>query len=144
MKNNYLSNFIDLCIKSFLDKLYTPKLLFRMYLKEIFLLSLPFLGSTSLQIRKKLQKLFSDKLTSCNLKTVFTPPVGVKSFFTIKDKLPKCCFHNLLTSISVVASVLLIMVVRICEHLGISHLTGTKVKIENNYAIQEHLLCCNY
>ena len=66
-----------------------------MYLKEIFLLSLPFLGSTSLQIRKKLQKLFSDKLTSCSLKTVFTPPVGVKSFFTINDKLPKMLLSEL-------------------------------------------------
>ena len=33
----------------------------------------------------------------------------------------------------------------ICEHLGISHLTGKKVKIDNNklMAFQEHLLCCN-
>ena len=32
--------------------------------------------------------------------------------------------------------------VRICEHLGISHLTGKKVKIDNIKltAIQEHLL----
>ena len=36
--------------------------------------------------------------------------------------------------------------VRICEYLGISHLTGIKLKIDNNKleAIQEHLLCCNY
>ena len=36
--------------------------------------------------------------------------------------------------------------VRIYEHLGISHLTEKKVKIDNNKltAIQEHLLCCNY
>ena len=38
---------------------------------------------------------------------------------------------------------------RICEHLGISHLTGKTLKIDNNNnnnqtAIQEHLLCCNY
>ena len=35
--------------------------------------------------------------------------------------------------------------VRICEHLDISHLTGKKVKIDNNKltAVQEHLLCCN-
>ena len=31
---------------------------------------LPFLGSTSFQIQNKLQKLFGDKLTSCNLKIV--------------------------------------------------------------------------
>ena len=36
--------------------------------------------------------------------------------------------------------------VPICEHLGISHLTEKKVKIDKNKltAIQEHLLSCNY
>ena len=36
--------------------------------------------------------------------------------------------------------------VQICEHLSISHLTGKKLKIDNNKltAIQEHLLCCYY
>ena len=36
--------------------------------------------------------------------------------------------------------------VRLCEHLGISHITEKKVKIDNNKltVIQEHLLCCNY
>ena len=36
--------------------------------------------------------------------------------------------------------------VRICEHLGFSHLTRKKVKINNNKltTIQQHLLCCNY
>ena len=35
---------------------------------------------------------------------------------------------------------------RICEHSGISHLTGKKVKIDNNQltTIQDHLLYCNY
>ena len=34
----------------------------------------------------------------------------------------------------------------IWEHLGISNLTGKKVKTNNNklMVIQEHLLCCNY
>ena len=31
--------------------------------------------------------------------------------------------------------------VRICEHLGISYLTGKKVKIDK---IQKQFLCCNY
>ena len=36
--------------------------------------------------------------------------------------------------------------VRICEHVGISHLTGKKVKIDKNKltAIQEHHFCFNY
>ena len=54
-----------------------------------------FLGSTSFQMRKKFQKSFSDKLTSCNLKIVFTSRVRVKSFFTFKDKLPKMLLSRL-------------------------------------------------
>ena len=89
MKNNYPPNFIDSCIKSFFNKLYAPKVIFQNVPEGSIFVKLPFLGSISFQIRKKLQKLFGDKLTSCNLKIVFTSPVTVKSFFTFKDTLPK-------------------------------------------------------
>ena len=61
----------------------------------------------------------------------------------------RCYFQDLFKSISVLAAMLPIMVrpnVWICEHLGISHLTGKKVKIDNNklMTVQKHLLCCNY
>ena len=81
-KNNYPLNFIDSCIKSFLNKLYTPKVVVPNVPKRNVFVKLSFLGSTSCQIRKKLQKLFSDKLTSSNLKIFFTSPIRVKSFFT--------------------------------------------------------------
>ena len=64
-------------------------------LKRNVFVKLPFLGSTSFQIRKKPQKLFSDKLTSCNLKIVFTSPVRVQSFFIFKDKLAKMLLSGL-------------------------------------------------
>ena len=111
-----------------------------------------FLGSNSFQIQK-LQKLFSNKLTSCNLKIVFTWPIRVKSFFTFKDKLPKMLLSGLVykykcsgCNATYYGKTKRNFKVRICEHLGISHLTGKKVKIDNNklMAIQEHLLCCNY
>ena len=66
----------------------------KLLLENVFA-KLSFLGSTLFQIRKKLQKLFSDKLTSCILKIVFTSPVRVKSFFTFKDKLPKMLLSGL-------------------------------------------------
>ena len=114
---------------------------------------LPFLGSTLFQIRKKLQKLFSDKLTTCNFKIVFTSPVRVKSFFTFKDKLPKMLLSGIVyqykcggCNATYYGKTKHHFKVRICEHLGISHLTGEKVKIDNNKlrAIQEHLFCCSY
>ena len=61
---------------------------FRLYQKWTFFIKLPFLGSASFQIRKKLRKLFTEKSTSCNVKIIFTSPIRVKSFFTFKDKLP--------------------------------------------------------
>ena len=64
---------------------------FQTYLKGNVFVKLPFLRSNLFQIRKKLQKLFSDKLTSCNLKIVFTSPVRV----TFKDKLPKMLLSGL-------------------------------------------------
>ena len=63
------------------------------------------LGITSFQIQKKLQKLLTDKLMSCNLKVILKG----KSFFTLKDKLPKCYFQDSFKSICVVAAMLPIM-----------------------------------
>ena len=93
------------------------------------------LGSSSFQIRKKLQKFFSDKLTSRNLKIVFTSPVRVKSFFTFKDKLPKMLLSGLVyqykcggCNATYYGKTKRHFKVRICEHLGISHLTEKKGK----------------
>ena len=69
-----------------LTKIYTSRVIVQNEPKRHVFVKLPFLGSTSFQIRKKL---FTDKLTSCNLKHVFTPPIRAESFFTFKDKLTK-------------------------------------------------------
>ena len=145
--------FIDSCIKSFLNKLYTPKVVVTNVPKRNVFVKLPFLGSTSFEIRKKLQKLFSDKLTSCNLKIVFMSTVRVKSFFTFKGKLPKMLLSGIVyqnkcggCNATYYGKTKRHFKVRICEHSGISHLTDKKVKIDNNKltAIQEHLSYCNY
>ena len=99
IKNNYPLNFIDSCIKSFLNKLYTPKVVVPNVPKRNVFVKLSFLGSTSFQIRKKLQKFFSDKLTSRNL----------KSFSPSRISYLKCYFQDLFTSISVVGAMLPIM-----------------------------------
>ena len=68
------------------SEFYSPKVIVQNVPKRNVLVKFPFLESTLFQIPKNLQKLFSDKLTSCNLKIVFPPPVTVKNFFTFKDK----------------------------------------------------------
>ena len=130
IKNNYPFNFIDSCIKSFFNRLYTRKVVLLNVPKRNVFVKLPFLGCTSFQIRKKLQKLFNHKLTSCNLKIVFTSPVRVKSFSTFKDKLPKMLLSGLVYHYKCVGCNATYyrktkrqFKVRICEHLGISHFT---------------------
>ena len=90
----------------------------------------------SFQIQKKIQKLFNDKLISFNVKIVYMLTVRVNSFFTFKDKLSKMLPFRIVYKYKV----------RICKHLGTSHLTGKKVKIDNNKltVIQQHHLCCSY
>ena len=92
-------------------------------------------------------------MTTCSLKIVFISPIRAKSFSTFKDKLPKILLSGLVykykcggCSATYYGKTKHHFKVRICEHLGISHLTGEKVKIDNNKlrAIQEHLFCCSY
>ena len=126
IKNNYPLNFIESCIKSFLDKLYTPKVVVLIAPKRNLFVKLPFLGSNSFQIWKNLQKLFSDKLMSCNLKIVFAHPVRVKSSFTFNDKLAKMLLSGIIyqykcgdCNATYYGKIKRQFKDRICEHLGI-------------------------
>ena len=126
IKNNYPLNFIESCIKSFLDKLYTSKVVVLIAPKINLFVKLPFLGSNSFQIWKKLQRLFSDKLMSCNLKIVFEHPVRVKSFFTFNDKLAKMLLSGIIyqykcgdCNATYYGKIKRQFKDRICEHLGI-------------------------
>ena len=132
-------SFVGSCIKWFLNEWYTPKVMVSNVSKRNVFVELPFLGSSSFQVRKKLQKLFSDKLTSCNLKVVFTSPARVKRFFTLKNKLPKMLLLGLLykyecgsCNATYYGKVKRHFNVQICKHLGVSHLIGQNVKIEQS------------
>ena len=127
IKNNYPFKFKGLCINSFLNKQYAPNVMVPNVPKRNVFVKLPFLGNTWFQIRKKLQKLFSDKLTTCSLKIVFTSPVRLKIFFNCTNKLPQMLLSGFFAGISVVAGkTKRHFKVRICEHLGISHLAGKR------------------
>ena len=92
-KNTYPPNSIDLRIKSFLNKQHKTEVVVNDVRKRVVSIELLFLVRASFQIRKKFQRLFANKLTSINLKTVFTSSVRVK----------RCYFQDLFINISVVA-----------------------------------------
>lgn len=72
--------------------------------------ALAFLGSTQSQIGEKLRKLFTNKLTSYNLKITLTWPFRVKHFSLSRVNYSRCYCYDLFVSRSVVAAVLPIIV----------------------------------
>ena len=128
--NHVLNHFLIYCIHL--------KLLFRMYLKQIFVLS-----SRSREVlHLKIERNFKNYLLinwRLNLKIVVSSPVRVKSFFTLKDTLPKMLFSGLAYKCkrgdcngTYYGKTKRHFKVCICEHLDLSHLTGKKVKNDNN------------
>ena len=59
---NYPVNIIDQCIKKFFDKLYVPKQIVPTVPKKELLVVLPYLGTFSLNLRKRLYKSVSKSL----------------------------------------------------------------------------------
>ena len=69
--NNYPVNIIDQCIKKFFDKLYVPKQIVPTVPKKELLVVLPYLGTFSLNLRKRLYKSVSKSLPQCKIKVIF-------------------------------------------------------------------------
>ena len=69
--NNYPVNVMDQCVKKFLDKLYVPKQIVPTVPKKELLVVLPYVGTFSLNLRKRLHKSVSKSLPQCNIKLIF-------------------------------------------------------------------------
>ena len=87
-RNNYPVNIIDQCIKKFLDKLYVPNQIVLAAPKKELLVVLPFLGTFSLNVRKRLYKAVSKSLPQCNVKVIFQSKNTLSSLFKFKDSIP--------------------------------------------------------
>ena len=79
--NNYPVNIIDQCIKKFLDKLYVPKQIVLTVPKKQLLVALPFLGTFSLNLRKRLYKAVRKSLPQGNIKIIFNSKNRLSSLF---------------------------------------------------------------
>ena len=134
-KNSYPSDFVDKCIKEFLDRVLTRKVAASTVPKKDFMIVLPYLGKLSLQIRTRINRVMRNKLPHCSLRIVFQTKCKLINFFTFKDKIPvflgsgivykfKCggcnatCYGKTKRHFKI----------RMCEHLGVSALTGKRVK----------------
>ena len=150
-KNSYPRDLIDKCIKEFLDKILTPKPVVSTVPKKQLIITLPYLGKLSLQIRTRINRIMKNKLPYCNVQFVFQTKCKISNFFTFKDKIPLVLRSGIVykfqcgsCNATYYGKTKRHFKVRMCEHLGISALTGKRVKGDDDSAIKEHLLFCNH
>ena len=150
-KNSYPRDFVDKCINKVLDKVLTQNVVVSTVPKKDSLIVLPYLGKLSLQIRTRINRVMKNKLPHCNFRIVFQSKCKLINFFTFKDKIPiflrsgivykfKCGGCNA----TYYGKTKCHFKVRMCEHLGVSALTGKRVKGDNDSAVKEHHLFCNH
>ena len=149
-RNGYPYNFIDVCIKSFLNNIFIDKKMYALASKKELVCVLPFIGKKSLQLRFKLVKSGQNNLSFCHLKIVLQSPCKLCTLFRFKDTLDKKIRSDLVYRYSCSScnatyygKTYRHVFTRAAEHMGISNLTGKRVKNVKESAVSDHLLQCD-
>ena len=144
-KNDYPENFIDKYFKNFLHNIHLVKQKVPTMEQKCLLLGLPYLGVISLQTRTKLQQAF------CKLEIAFKYQTKLPNSFRFKDTTPKDLISGVvykfqcgLCNESYYGDCIRHLDIRSEEYIGVSPLTGKKMKPINNSLVHDHLLHCNY
>ena len=88
-RNGYPGNFIDVCIKRYLNQVFIEKKIYAIAPKKELVCVLPFIGKKSLKLRSKLVKSVRNNLSFCHPKVVFQSPYKLHTLFRFKDTLNK-------------------------------------------------------
>ena len=88
-RNNYPQNFLNQCIKFFLNKLFIKKDFNLMVLKKELLFVLPCLGKLLLDLRIRLRQTIGGNLRYCKLKVILRSKCRLKTSFRFKYLLEK-------------------------------------------------------
>ena len=150
-KNVYPENFIGKCFKKFLNNVHLVKENVPTVEKKRLLLVLPYLGKISLQTRTKLQQALKGVLNCRKLEIVFKCQAKLSNSFLYKDPIPKDLISGVvykfqcdLCNESYYGESIRHLDIRSGEHIGVSPLTGKKVKPSYNSAIYDHFLHSNF
>ena len=145
--NRYPVNIIDQCIKKFLDKLYVPKQILLTVPKKELLVVLPFLGTFSLNLRKRLYKAVSKSLPQCNIKVIFQSKNRLSSLFKFKESILLYLrsqvtykFQCSNCNITYYGETERHLKVRAGKHRSTSALTGKRVINNKKSSVKDHCL----
>ena len=111
---------------------------------------LPFLGKRSMQLRTRLVNSIVSNLKFCKLKVIFQSPCKLNSLFRYKDSLQKKIRSDIVyrymcsnCKVTYYGKTYRHFFTRAAEHMGISNLTGKRLKCVKQSAVSDHLLECN-
>ena len=145
--NGYPTQFIDRCIKQFLQKLYVTKAIQDTVNKKQLLIVLPFPGAQSFLVRKRLQSCIRNTIPYCSLRIVFQSKTRLSSLFRFKDIIPKEISSHLVYKFTCSCCNATYygeserhFFVRACEHLGMTPLIRKRVRNPKKSAIFDHIL----
>ena len=148
--NGCPKSFVDFCIKKYLDKVFIKKEVVLKASKKELICVLPFLGKRSMQLRTRLVNSIESNLKFCKLKVIFQSPCKLNSLFRYKDSLQKKIRSDIVyrymcsnCKVTYYGKTYRHFFTRAAEHMGISNLTGKRLKCVKQSAVSDHLLECN-
>ena len=149
--NGFPCHMFDRCVRTFLNKVFQPKLPVHTVPKKIIYFCLPFTGTPSLQIRTQINRLCHAAFPHLDIRFVFRSTKRLSTFFSFKDKIPKALKSGVVYSFmcrccstSYVGQTTRHLHTRVSEHLGITPITGKLCKNPPQSSIFSHLTCTGH
>ena len=140
--NRYPQNFVDCCIKIYLDKVFIKHPEICVVSKKELVCVFSFLGKKSLEIKEWLQNAIKRTLSYCKSKVIFKSPSKIVNHFHFKDVLPKNLCSGIVSSFKCNSCNAIYynqtkhhFCTRAAERLGIWHLTDKRLKNVKESAI---------
>lgn len=148
LKNSFPQYIIEKTFKKTLENLYNSKLnRLTVPCKPIYF-NIPYLGSQSIILKRKLKKLVTKFYPQLNCQVYFKNNNTIQNYFPYKDKLPPSLVSNIIykytcreCSATYIGQTQKQLKVRVCQHKGISYRNPhTILSADNNSAILNHSL----
>ena len=150
-KNPFSTSLVDKCIKIFLNKQLSEKILENAVPKEELFIVLPYLGMSSLCLRTRLQKSINSKISFCKIKIILKSSTRLAKFFGWKIKyISMLCIYALTLFVSFpvldamlpVTDKIALVLKSELVNTGVSHLQQTSSPNQKNQQLLRTIWWC--
>ena len=145
-KNGYEMKLFDRCVLNFFNKIFDKRKPVEADPKEELLIILPFLGTSSFNVKNELIRTFKKFSPSCSFKVIFKTSTRLSSCFSFKDIIPKSLVSGVIYKYTCptcnrgyIGSSKRFWEKRLEEHLHISALTGKPLNGLQVFAPMQHV-----